>query len=69
LPPTGAKTELDLLMEALQRLDQHYRVHNQQLDHQLNVLAGQLEHLARQVNSLTPLVTNLAAQLARIKDG
>ena len=68
-PRAGAKTELDLLVEALQRLDQHYRLHNQQLDHQLSVLAGQLEHLAGRVNSLTPQVANLAAQLARFKDG
>jgi len=69
LPPTSAKTELDLLVEALQRLDQHYRLHNQQLDQQLNVLAGQLERLAGRVNSLTPQVANLIAQLARFKDG
>ena len=68
-PSTGAKTELDLLVEALQRLDQHYRLHNQQLDQQLSALAGQVEHLARHVNSLTPLVANLAAQLAPFKDG
>lgn len=69
LPPTSAKPELDLLVEALQRLDQHYRLHNQQLDQQLSVLAGQLEHLAGRVNSLTPQVANLAAQLSRFKDG
>lgn len=66
--PTSAKPELDLLVAALQRLDQDYQLRNQQLDRHLNALAGQLESLAKRVSNLTVQVSNLAAQLARCKD-
>src|SRR5258708_1333947 len=68
-PSTWSKPELDLLVEALQRLDQDYQFRNQQFDQQLNALAGQLEHLDKHVGTLTAQVSYLAGQLSHFRDG
>ena len=59
------KTELDLLTEALQRLDGHYRHRDQQLDQHLNALASQVEHLAKQVNNSNAYIASVTAHLTR----
>ena len=62
------KTELDLLTEALQRLNLHYHQRDHQLDQHLNALAAQVERLARQVSSSNTNVAGVAAQLSRSHD-
>ena len=63
-PKTSAKTELDLLAEALQRLDQQYRDSSQHIDRQLIALSAQLEILAKNVNTLRTQAATLATQVA-----
>ena len=62
------KTELDLLAEALQRLNQQYAQRDQLLDQQLNALAAQVEHLAKHVDQSNAYVANVAAHLSRSHD-
>ena len=65
---SAMKTEIDLLAEALQRLDQHYRERDKFLESHLNGLAAELERLAKNVNGLNAQVSTLAAQLSRFQD-
>ena len=62
------KTELDLLAEALQRLNLHYRQRDQQLDQRLNDLAAQVERLARHVDSSNAYVSKVSAHLTRSQE-
>ena len=61
--------ELELLTQALTRLDQAYLQRDQDIEAHLNALALQVEQLARHVNTLSTQVSALAAQLTRFQDG
>jgi peptidoglycan hydrolase CwlO-like protein len=62
------KTELDLLAEALRRLDVNYQQRDRQLDQQLSALAAQVESLTKHVNASNAYVSSVAAQVTRSQE-
>ncbi|MBU6401004.1 MAG: hypothetical protein KGS61_11845 [Verrucomicrobia bacterium] len=62
------KTELDLLAEALQRLDQQYLERDRNISARLDALASQLERFARHVDEANKYVAEVAAALTRSND-
>src|SRR2546430_1600294 len=66
--PFDMKTELDLLAEALQRLDLHYRQREQELERQLTALAARIESLGKHANDSNAYVSSVTGQLTRSQD-
>jgi hypothetical protein len=61
------KTELDLLSEALARLERQHTTRNNELEARLNDLAGQWERSALRLHALSTQLSALAVQLERFE--
>ena len=59
------KTELDLLVEALARLEREHTAHNKAVDERLNDLTGRLERWARLLTRLHTQLSAVSAHLER----
>jgi hypothetical protein len=59
------KTELDLLVETLARLEREHTTYNKAMDARLTDLAGRLEQWALQLSSVRTQLTALVALLER----
>src|SRR4051794_15659371 len=65
---TYMKTELDLLTEALRRLEEQHQERCQQVETRLSALAEQLEQWALRTHTLSTQVNGLTLQLKQFEN-